>query len=89
MRLERDRNDEIQCRAADWNLSSPDWTGRMRVMEKSQKVAKTEDCHAFRALQLNQHEDDYDYLSSPSIRAITIKAFESLAAQLVYTTQLG
>ena len=50
LRLERDRNDEIQCRAADWNLSSPDWTGRMRVMEKNQKVAKTEDCHAFRAL---------------------------------------
>ena len=50
LRLERDRNNEIQCRAADWNLSSPDWTGRMRVMEKNQKVAKTEDCHAFRAL---------------------------------------
>ena len=31
----------IQCRAADWNLSSPDWTGRMRVMEKNQKVTKT------------------------------------------------
>jgi len=25
-------------RAADWNLSNPDWTGRMRVMEKSKKV---------------------------------------------------
>jgi len=25
-------------RAADWNLSSPDWTGRMRVMEKNKKV---------------------------------------------------
>jgi len=25
-------------RAADWTLSNPDWTGRMRVMEKSKKV---------------------------------------------------
>lgn len=25
-------------RAADWNLSTPDWTGRMRVMEKSKQV---------------------------------------------------
>lgn len=25
-------------RAADWNLSSPDWTGRLRVMEKSRQV---------------------------------------------------
>ena len=31
-------------RAADWNLSSPDWTGRMRVMEKNKKVSlKLED----------------------------------------------
>ena len=43
-RLEMDRNYETQCRAADWNLSAPDWTGRMRVMEKNKKVAKTEDC---------------------------------------------
>ena len=38
---EKDENYEYQCRAADWNLSTPDWTGRMRVMEKSQKVDKT------------------------------------------------
>jgi len=25
-------------RAADWNLATPDWTGRMRVMEKNKKV---------------------------------------------------
>ena len=25
-------------RAADWNLSNPDWTGRLRVMEQSKKV---------------------------------------------------
>ena len=25
-------------RAADWNLSSPDWTGRLRIMEASKKV---------------------------------------------------
>jgi len=25
-------------RAADWNLSSPDWTGRMRIMEANKKV---------------------------------------------------
>jgi len=25
-------------RAADWNLSNPDWTGRMRVMEQNKKV---------------------------------------------------
>lgn len=25
-------------RAADWNLSTPDWTGRLRVMEKSRQV---------------------------------------------------
>eukprot|EP00088_Acartia_fossae_P002126 TRINITY_DN10836_c0_g1_i5.p1 TRINITY_DN10836_c0_g1~~TRINITY_DN10836_c0_g1_i5.p1 ORF type:complete len:300 (-),score=77.18 TRINITY_DN10836_c0_g1_i5:296-1195(-) len=31
-------------RAADWNLSTPDWTGRMRVMEKSNVVTlKLED----------------------------------------------
>ena len=40
---EKNENYEFQYRAADWNLSSPDWTGRMRVMEKSQKVDKTED----------------------------------------------
>ena len=25
-------------RAADWNLSSPDWTGRLRIMENNRKV---------------------------------------------------
>ena len=25
-------------RAADWNLSGPDWTGRLRIMEASKKV---------------------------------------------------
>ena len=25
-------------RAADWNLSSPDWTGRLRIMESKRKV---------------------------------------------------
>jgi len=25
-------------RAADWNLSSPDWTGRLRIMESARKV---------------------------------------------------
>jgi len=25
-------------RAADWNLSSPDWTGRLRIMETNRKV---------------------------------------------------
>ena len=25
-------------RAADWNLSSPDWTGRLRIMEINKKV---------------------------------------------------
>jgi len=31
-------------RAADWNLSTPDWTGRMRVMEKrKQVILKLED----------------------------------------------
>ena len=28
-------------RAADWNLSSPDWTGRLRIMEASKKVVVT------------------------------------------------
>ena len=25
-------------RAADWNLTSPDWTGRLRIMEANKKV---------------------------------------------------
>ena len=38
--LEKGCIEWICTRAADWNLSAPDWTGRMRVMEKNQKVAK-------------------------------------------------
>ena len=28
-------------RAADWSLTSPDWTGRLRIMEANKKVSVT------------------------------------------------
>lgn len=55
-------------RAADWNLSAPDWTGRMRVMEKAQKVKlKLEDRGSnelFAACPVEQYP-------GPSIEAVT------------------
>ena len=39
-------------RAADWNLSSPDWTGRLRIMEASKKVAVTICCTVLDMIQL-------------------------------------
>lgn len=55
-------------RAADWNLSSPDWTGRMRVMEKSQKVQlKLEDRGSnelFAACPIDQYP-------GPAVEAVT------------------
>jgi len=55
-------------RAADWNLSSPDWTGRMRVMEKNQKVQlKLEDRGSnelFAACPIDQYP-------GPAVEAVT------------------
>lgn len=34
----------IQCRAADWNLGDPQWTGRMRLVAKGKEcMLKLED----------------------------------------------
>jgi len=55
-------------RAADWNLSTPDWTGRMRVMEKAKKVKlKLEDRGSnelFAACPVEQYP-------GPAIEAVT------------------
>lgn len=55
-------------RAADWNLSVPDWTGRMRVMEKAKKVKlKLEDRGSnelFAACPVDQYP-------GPAIEAVT------------------
>lgn len=55
-------------RAADWNLSSPDWTGRMRVMEKNKNVRlKLEDRGSnelFAACPIDQYP-------GPAIEAVT------------------
>jgi len=55
-------------RAADWNLSTPDWTGRMRVMEKNKKVRlKLEDRGSnelFAACPIDQYP-------GPAIEAVT------------------
>jgi len=55
-------------RAADWNLSAPDWTGRMRVMEKNQKVQlKLEDRGSnelFAACPIDQYP-------GPAVEAVT------------------
>lgn len=55
-------------RAADWNLSVPDWTGRMRLMEKGQKVKlKLEDRGSnelFAACPIDQYP-------GPAIEAVT------------------
>lgn len=55
-------------RAADWNLSTPDWTGRMRVMEKNKNVRlKLEDRGSnelFAACPIEQYP-------GPAIEAVT------------------
>lgn len=55
-------------RAADWNLSVPDWTGRMRLMEKGQKVRlKLEDRGSnelFAACPIEQYP-------GPAVEAVT------------------
>lgn len=55
-------------RAADWNLSAPDWTGRLRVMEKNKKVKlKLEDKNSgdlFAACPI-------DTYPGPSLEAVT------------------
>ena len=39
-------------RAADWSLSNPDWTGRMRVMEQNKKVPQSvfSECFVFNTI---------------------------------------